>query len=58
MRGKFIKGMTAGALVGAAAGVMLMPELSRNTKKRIQRSKRMIGNAAGDIYDNLMDWMK
>lgn len=58
MRGKFIKGMTAGALVGAAAGVMLMPELSRNTKKRIQRSKRMIGNAAGDVYDNLMDWMK
>lgn len=38
MRGKFIKGMTAGALVGAAASMMFMPELNKSTRRRINRS--------------------
>lgn len=58
MRGKFIKGMTAGALVGAAASMMFMPELNKSTRRRINRSKKMIGSTAGDLYDSLMDWMK
>lgn len=58
MYGKFIKGVTTGAVIGAVASVMLIPEFDRDTKRRIRRSRKMISGAAGDIYDNIRDWVK
>lgn len=57
MRGKFIKGITAGALIGAAAGMLIAPGLNRSTKKKIRRSRNLIGDAAEDIFDNVRHWM-
>lgn len=56
--GKFLKGMTAGALIGAAAGMFFMPEMDRSTKKKIRRSARTMQNAASEAYDNVRGWMR
>jgi gas vesicle protein len=55
MRG-FMKGITTGALVGAAIGMMFMPELDRSTRKRIKRSGRMVRHMAGDMYETVRKW--
>lgn len=53
MRGKFIKG----AIVGAAVGMMLMPELDRSTKRRIKRTAKMVRDVAGDAIEGMRDRM-
>ena len=58
MRAKFIKGMTAGALIGAAAGMMLIPQMDRSTRKKMQRTGRIVKDRAEDVYENMMTWMK
>ena len=57
MRGKFIKGITTGALIGIAAGMLIAPDLNRNTKRKIRRSRHLISNAAEDIFDNIRHWV-
>lgn len=54
MRGKFI----TGAIVGAAVGMMLMPEMDRSTKRKIKRTSKNIMNTAEGMYDGMMNWMK
>lgn len=52
MGGKFIAGVTAGTIIGIAAGVMMSPEMDKNTKRRIRRSGRYMMEAAGEaLYD-------
>lgn len=57
MRGRFIKGVTTGALIGAAAGMLMAPDLNRSTRKRIKKSRHMINNAAEDIFHNIKHWI-
>ncbi|MDT8719100.1 YtxH domain-containing protein [Clostridium sp. 19966] len=47
----FISGITTGAIIGAAVGVMMVPELDRSTRKKIKRFDRMLMNVAGDMYN-------
>lgn len=54
MRSKFI----TGALIGAAVGMMVMPELDRNTRRRIRRTAKMVRHAAGDMYEDVVDRVK
>ena len=56
--GKFLKGATIGTIIGAAAGLLIIPELDRDTKRRIKRSSRYVKNAAEDVYCNMKDWVK
>ena len=58
MSGKLMKGLTTGAIIGAAAGMLLMPELDRNTRRRIKKSVKLMRNTAGDLYDNMKGWIK
>lgn len=58
MSGKLMKGLTTGAIIGAAAGMLLMPELDRNTRRRIKKSGKLVRNTAGDLYDNMKGWIK
>lgn len=46
----FISGMTTGAIIGAAVGVMMLPEMDRSTRKKIKRFDRMVMNMAGQMY--------
>lgn len=58
MTGRFIKGMAAGLMVGAAAGMMLLPEMDRGTKRKIKRTARVVKDVAGDAYDNMKGWTR
>lgn len=55
MRGRFLTGMTAGALIGAAAGMIITPNLDRDTKRMLKRSGRYVRNAAQDAFENVRD---
>jgi gas vesicle protein len=58
MRAKFIKGMTTGAIIGAAAGMMLMPTMDRGTRRRVKRSTRAMRNTVEDMYDSMRNFVK
>jgi len=57
MRGGFIKGITAGAIIGATAGMMMVPQMSRRTRKMVRRNSKMFMNRAEDVFDNIKDLM-
>ena len=57
MRGKLISTVTIGAVIGMAASTMLMPNMDRNTKRRMRRTGKMVKNMAEDIYDNVKDYI-
>lgn len=56
--GKFLKGVTTGAIIGAVAGAMIIPDLNYGTRKKMQRSKRLVKNAAEDVFFNVKDWIR
>ncbi|MHC6180762.1 YtxH domain-containing protein [Clostridium sp. JNZ X4-2] len=50
MHGKFL----AGAIIGAAVGMMVVPELGGSSKRKIRRASRHLKSTA----DNMVNWMK
>lgn len=56
--GKFMSGITTGAIVGAAFGMMVLPQLDRKTQKAFRKAGKKVMNAAGDTYVDMMGWMK
>lgn len=57
MKMSFTKGITAGAIMGAAVGMVLSPQLDRGTKRRIKKSGRVVKNAAEEMYDGIKNFM-
>ncbi len=57
MRGKFISTITAGAIIGVAASAMLIPNMDRNTKRRVKKTGKMVRNMAEGMYDNVKDYI-
>ncbi|WP_298838673.1 YtxH domain-containing protein [Clostridium sp.] len=55
MQNRFVSTITAGAIIGVAAGMMLIPNMDRNTRRRAKKTGKMVMNMAGDIYDNMKD---
>lgn len=54
----FMKGITTGALIGATAGMLIAPQLNKNTRKRLRKSGDMMMGIMGDIYDDLSKKIK
>lgn len=54
----FIKGITTGALIGTAAGMLISPQLNKHTRKRLRRSSDMMLGIVGDVYDDIMRKMR
>jgi gas vesicle protein len=57
MRGKLISTMTVGAVIGIAASAMLMPNMDRNTRRRVKKTGKMVRNMAEGMYDNVKDYI-
>ena len=55
MNNKFISTITVGAIIGMATGVMLIPNMDRNTRRRAKNAGRIVMNIVGDVYDNMKD---
>ena len=57
MHNKFISTIAAGAIIGVAAGVMLIPNMDRSTRKRAKKTGKIVMNMAGDMYDSVKDYI-
>ncbi|WP_242977311.1 YtxH domain-containing protein [Clostridium fallax] len=55
---RYVKGMAAGMLVGAAIGMMMMPQFDRRTKRQIRKMGKRAMNMAGDAYGNMMNFRR
>lgn len=58
MNNRYIRAIASGIMIGTAAGMLLVPQLDRNTKKRIRRTGKMMRDTAEDMYDNMRGWMR
>lgn len=58
MRAGFVKGLAAGTIMGAAAGMILLPNMDRKTQQRMKKSYRNFKDSAEDVYSNIVDWVK
>ena len=54
----FVKGITTGAIIGAAAGMLMAPQMNKNSRRRLRRSGDMIMGIMGDVYDDVVRKMK
>ncbi|MFL0194889.1 YtxH domain-containing protein [Clostridium sp. WILCCON 0269] len=52
MSGKFV----AGAIIGTALGMMIVPELDKTTMRRIKRTSRYLKNAVGNVYGKMSNF--
>lgn len=54
VRGRFLRNMAAGAIIGVAAG-MMMPQMNNRTRRRINKTGRRMANMAGDFINDIRD---
>ena len=57
MMSKFMTTITTGAIIGVIASAMIIPNMDRSTKRRVRRTGKMMKNMAGDVYDNVKDYI-
>ena len=57
MHGKFISTITTGAIIGAVASAMLIPNMDRSTKRRVKKTGKIVKNIAEDMYDSMKDYI-
>jgi gas vesicle protein len=55
MRSRFIGGLTAGLLIGAAASLMMVPQMDAKTRRKLDRTSRRLAHGAGNIINDLKD---
>lgn len=55
MKTKFVGGLTAGLLLGAAASMMMVPQMDSRTRRKIDRTSRKLAHSAGSIINDLRD---
>ncbi|HBM81169.1 MAG: YtxH domain-containing protein [Clostridiales bacterium] len=56
MKGKLLRGIAAGTLIGAAAGMLIIPQMDRRTRKRIERAGRKVMDFTSDMMDGIRSW--
>lgn len=55
--GKVVKSLAVGTVFGVALGILILPELDRKTQRNIKRTSKKIKGAAGDAYDNIVEYI-
>ena len=48
-------GIVTGAIIGAAAGILLIPQMGWKNRKRMMRTGKRMVNFTSDLWDNLKD---
>lgn len=56
MKGRFIIGLTTGALVGIAASMLATPQMDWRTKRKIKRAGKRLANRAGEFMDDIREY--
>jgi gas vesicle protein len=57
MHSRFVSTITTGAIIGAVASAMLIPNMDRSTKRRVRKTGKMVKNMAEDMYDSVKDYI-
>lgn len=52
------KSMAVGVVIGAAMGVLILPQLDRKTQRAVKKTGKKMVCLAEDAYDNLLGYMK
>lgn len=52
--GKVLMGITAGTIVGATIGVMMVPTLDKKTQRKIRKVSRVAMGALEEGYDQMI----
>lgn len=55
MGNKYFRGFMVGAMVGVAAGMLLLPQLNVSTRRRIIQASQKVMNKAGDTVNDMMN---
>lgn len=55
---KMITGIATGLVLGAAASMLVMPELDKRTKKKVKHGIKAAKSFAGDCYNNVRDMIR
>lgn len=58
MKSKFVKGITAGAIIGTAVGMFVIPNLDRGTKRKLKRTSKVIKCMTDGICNNVIKMTK
>ncbi|EJP6472700.1 YtxH domain-containing protein [Clostridium sp. FAM 1755] len=58
MRNGFLSGVTTGIVLGATAGMLIVPQLDRSTRKKIRRTSRTMIGMAGNVAGNMRSMMR
>ena len=52
---RYINGIITGVVVGAAVGMIVLPQLDRKTQKALKRTGQKILNLAEDSYESIRE---
>ena len=58
MENRFFMGIAAGTMIGAAAGMLLFPQMDRSTRYKLKKSSRMMKNVAQEALHEMKHWSK
>lgn len=58
MRNRFLSGIATGAVLGAAAGMLMVPQLDRGARRRLKRTSRNVMNMTGNMMGNMKGMMR
>ncbi|MBC8061889.1 MAG: YtxH domain-containing protein [Clostridiaceae bacterium] len=58
MGNRFFKGIAAGTIIGAAAGMILYPKMDRSTRNKLKKSGRMMMTVAESAFGEMRHWRK
>lgn len=53
-----LKSMATGIIIGAALGVLIMPQLDRKTQRAVKRTGKRMACLAEDAYDNVLNYVR
>ena len=56
MKGRFIIGLTTGAVIGAAASMLAVPQMDWKTRRRITRTGKRLANKAASLMDDIREY--
>lgn len=57
MKGRFITGIAAGALIGTAASILMVPRMSSKNRRRATRFGKKIMSSTGNIFGGMKNYM-
>lgn len=58
MKGRLLTGIAAGALMGAAASMIMMPQMSYKNRRRAARISRRLVHDTESLVDGIKNYMK